>query len=266
VLDQARDPTEARRQLPDRGPRDDLDRFQLVALRGDFDRAREMCRQAVDTFEEFGLWVDAATVSLCSGRVELFARDAVAAERELRRGYDYFFRLGERYILSSVTGLLAEALLVQGRLDDAEALTREGEDIAAEDDIEAQPLWRLVRAEVLAHHDEFEKAEALAREAVGLLAPTDDFLNRSAALGCLASVLFVAGREEDGAQGLKRAHESASRGSPVMSERLDELSALVGTRSSSRFSVASFLTETEAAVLDPVTGDRDRLAVLVLNQ
>ena len=88
--------------------------------------------------------------SFSSGRVELLAGDAAAAERELRRGYDYFSRLGERYLLSSVAGLLAEALGAQGRLDEAEALSRETEALAAEDDVEAQTLWRSTRAKVLA--------------------------------------------------------------------------------------------------------------------
>jgi predicted ATPase/class 3 adenylate cyclase len=200
---------------------------QLEALHGSFDRGRDMCRRATATFEELGLQVDAATVSLFSGRVELLAADAVAAERELRRGYDYFSRLGERYFLSSVTGLLAEALFVQKRLDEAEALTREAEDLAAEDDIEAQMLWRLVRAKVLAHHGEVDHSEALAREAVELLEPTDDALNLPGALGGLAFVLFAAGRDAEGMEVLEEARASAvAKGNSVMLERLGELSAM----------------------------------------
>ena len=70
---------------------------QLEAMRGDFEHARELYRRALATFEELGLLIDAAGVSLHSGRVELLAGDPAAAERELRRGYEYFSRLGERY-------------------------------------------------------------------------------------------------------------------------------------------------------------------------
>src|SRR5207247_1574925 len=114
---------------------------QLEAMRGDFERARELYRRALATFEELGLLIDAAGVSLHSGRVELLADEPEAAERELRRGYEYLCRLGERYLRSSVAGLLAEAVAAQGRMDDAEALALETEELAAEDDVDAQTLW-----------------------------------------------------------------------------------------------------------------------------
>jgi ATP/maltotriose-dependent transcriptional regulator MalT len=134
---------------------------QLEALRGDFEHARELYRRALATFEELGLLIDAAGLSLLSGRVELLAGDPAAAERELRRGYEYLSRLGERYLRSSVAGLLAEAVAAQGRVDDAEALASETEELAADDDVDAQTLWRLAKAKVLAHRGELEGAETL---------------------------------------------------------------------------------------------------------
>jgi class 3 adenylate cyclase/tetratricopeptide (TPR) repeat protein len=197
---------------------------QFEAMRGDFERARELCRTALATFEELNLRVDAATLSLDSSRVELLAGDARAAERELRRGYDYFSRLGERYLLSSVSGLLAEAMVAQGRLEEAEALAHETKEIAAGDDVDAQTLWRLARAKVLAYRGELEEAEALAREALGLLEPTDYIVNQVSALACLASVLLLAGNEPESRGLLTRARELAhAKASPTMLERLDEL-------------------------------------------
>ena len=135
---------------------------QLEAMRGNFERGRELYRRALATFADLGLHVDAATVSLSSGRVELLAGDPAAAERELRRGYEEFTRLGERYLLSSVAGLLAEAVFAQGRIDEADALATETAELAAEDDVDAQMLWRLTRARVLASRGEHEEAEMLA--------------------------------------------------------------------------------------------------------
>jgi tetratricopeptide (TPR) repeat protein len=189
-------------------------------------RARELYGRALATFEELGLPVDADTVSLSSGRVEMLAGDPDAAERELRRGYDYFSRLGERYLLSSVAGLLAEALAAQGRFDDAGALSIETEELAAADDIEAQTLWRSVRAKVLAARGALVEAEALAREAVDLLSPTDDVLNQVGALACLASVLALAGDEAEATALLEQARTlAAAKGSAVMQARLGELRA-----------------------------------------
>jgi class 3 adenylate cyclase/tetratricopeptide (TPR) repeat protein len=196
---------------------------QLEAMRGDFGRARELYRRALVTFEELGLLIDAAGVSLHSGRVELLAGDPAAAERELRRGYEYLSRLGERYLLSSVAGLLAEAVATQGRVDDAEALASETEDLAADDDVDAQTLWRLAKATVLAHRGELDEAETLAREAVELLAPTDYVLNQVSALARLAWVLLMNGGEPEAHELLAQARAlSQAKGSAVMLERLGE--------------------------------------------
>jgi class 3 adenylate cyclase/tetratricopeptide (TPR) repeat protein len=197
---------------------------QLEAMRGDFDRARDLYRRALATFEELGLHVDAATVSLSSGRVELLAGDAAAAERELRRGFDELSRLGERYLLSSVAGLLAEAVVAQGRLEEAEALASETAEIAAEDDVDPQVLWRLTRAKVLAFRGDLEDAEALASEAVRLVEETDDVVNRVSAFACLAWVSLLAGREHRARELLQQARTLAEdKGSPVMTTWLDEL-------------------------------------------
>jgi class 3 adenylate cyclase/tetratricopeptide (TPR) repeat protein len=199
---------------------------QLEAMRGDFERARELYRQSLATFEELGLPVDAATVSPYSGRIELLAGDAAAAERELRRGYDYLTQLGERYLLSSVAGLLAEAVGAQGRNEEAEALSYETEELAAEDDVDAQTRWRLTRAMVLVERGELSDAEALAREAVDLLAPTDDVVNQIAAFACLGSVLHLDGSDRDARVMLDQARELAqAKGSSVMLEWLAELDA-----------------------------------------
>ncbi len=199
---------------------------QLEAMRGDFDRARELYGSALATFEELSLPVDAATLSLSSARVELLADDAAAAERELRRGYDYLSGLDERYLRSSVAGLLAEALVAQGRLDEAEALAQETRELAAGDDVDAQTLWRTARARVLACRGELAEAETLAREAVGLLAPTDYVVNQVGALATLSGVLLLSGCEPEARAALAEARELAdAKGSPVMLERLGELGA-----------------------------------------
>ena len=166
------------------------------------------------------------TVSLHSGRVELLAGDAVVAERELRRGYEHLSQIGERYLRSSVAGLLAEAVAAQGRIDDAEALASEAEELSADDDVDAQTLWRLAKAYVLAQRGELSEAEARAREAVALLAPTDYVLNQVSALACLASILLLAGAESEAAELLDRASAlSRSKGSGIMLERVAEVNA-----------------------------------------
>ena len=199
---------------------------QLEAMRGSFDRARELYRRALATFEELGLLIDAASVSLWSGQIELLAGDAEAAETALRRGYDYFSGVGERYMLSTVAGLLAEAVFVQGRWSDAEALAAETEQLAAEDDIDAQTLWRLAKARAAALRGDLGEAEQLAREAVELLEPTDHVVNQIGAGATLAAILRLGGNDAEAAERLAQAQELAdAKGSPIVLEQVPKLAA-----------------------------------------
>ena len=74
----------------------------------------------VGVFEELGLRVEAASMVLESSRAELLAGNAAGAERELRRGFNVLEELRERYLLSTLAGLLARALWAQGRIGEAE--------------------------------------------------------------------------------------------------------------------------------------------------
>src|SRR5437773_905361 len=80
------------------------------------------------------------------------------AERELRRDYATLTELGEKYFLSTVAGELARVLCAQGRFDEADAMSREAEELADDDDIASQALWRAARAKVAAQRDRFEEA------------------------------------------------------------------------------------------------------------
>ena len=199
---------------------------QLEAMQYEFERARELYTRARAMFEELGLHVDASTLSLSSAHVELLAGNPEAAERELRRGYDHLAALGERYLLSSVAGLLAEALFDAERFEEAEDAALATEELADESDVDAQSLWRTTRAKILAQRGSLAEAEALAREAVELLAPTDGIVTKVAATTDLARILLLAGRDEEARALIEDARGMAERkGSRVMVDRLDELAA-----------------------------------------
>src|SRR6476660_722097 len=76
--------------------------------------------------------------------------------------------MGERYVLSSVAGLLARVLYEQARYDEAEELSRAVESLSSPEDIDAQALWRGVRAKVLARRGESAEATRLAEEMLAL--------------------------------------------------------------------------------------------------
>jgi tetratricopeptide (TPR) repeat protein len=178
---------------------------QLYAMRGDFDRARSTYRGARALLQELGSGVLSASTSLDSGRVEMLAGDYAAAERELRRDYDSLGQMGEKFLRSTVGGLLARAVEMQGDHDEAIDLSKQVEEMASEDDSDAQAAWRGVRARALAHAGDWKQAIALAEEAVALRRRSDSPVEQAEALGDLAEVLQMAGRQDAARESLSEA-------------------------------------------------------------
>ena len=170
----------------------------LHALLGEFDEARSLYRQARETLQALGGTMMAATVSLDSGQVELLAGDAAAAERELRADYEVLGAAGERYTLSTIAALLADAVLRQGRTDAAFDLTTQSEELSADDDVESQNLWRRVRARVLASRGDVAEAVILVDHAYRLVQGTDAPLLKANTLIDVAAVHEAAGDHAGG--------------------------------------------------------------------
>jgi ATP/maltotriose-dependent transcriptional regulator MalT len=197
----------------------------LEAMRGAFDLSRALSVQARQIFEELGLRVEAASMVLESSRVELLAGNPAEAERELRRGFIVLEELRERYLLSSLSGLLARALWAQGRPEEADDMAALAEEISDADDIDAQVHWRCVEAKILASRGEGDEAEALVRAALDLLEPTDAVVLQIEALSDLGEVLTILGRD-GAAPAFEQARQlAAAKGSDVLVARVLELAA-----------------------------------------
>jgi tetratricopeptide (TPR) repeat protein len=162
---------------------------QLRAMQGDFARARDLLRSARRLLDDLGVIVLAAATAMHQARIELLGGDLESAEAELRRAYDTLTGLGERYLLPPLAALLAHVVYARGRPEEAEAISRTAEEITAADDVEAQALWRSVRAKALAGRDRADEAESMAREAVQLIRTTDAPGMQADALLDLADVL-----------------------------------------------------------------------------
>ena len=171
----------------------------LYAMQGAFGHARAHVTRARALLEELGLETDAARVGLEGWRVERLAGDLDAAERELRRSYDTLDAVGgERWLLPTVAGHLAQTLLEHGApLDEIDALTERARSLAADVDVATQALWRCARGRSLARRGSYAEAESLIREAVDLLAPTDATMYQLDAHLDLGDVLADTGRTSD---------------------------------------------------------------------
>jgi class 3 adenylate cyclase/tetratricopeptide (TPR) repeat protein len=201
---------------------------ELEAMQGRIDTAREMIAQAKALAEEFGRELTLTRIAIQAGNVERLAGDATAAERELRPACEALERMEDWGHLSSVAPLLADALYLQGRYEEALQMTERWtpERLTVPEDTDAHVGWRRVRAKLLARRGEFEDAERLAREATALAAGTDFLDNRAQTLADLAEVLRLAGRPEESAAAVAdaiRIHDQ--KGNVVEAEKLRALLA-----------------------------------------
>ena len=183
-----------------------LARAHLTATQGHFDAARGLASQARALGEEHGL--DITHAHFVAGHVELFAGDAVRAERELRMVCEHYEKVGEFGYLSSAAPYLAEAVLAQGREEEALQLTERwrADRLTLPEDADGQTQWRRVRAKILARRGELDEAERLGREAVAIASATADILNlRAEALADLGEVLRLADRPHESRAALAEA-------------------------------------------------------------
>jgi tetratricopeptide (TPR) repeat protein len=177
----------------------------LIAMLGRFDEGRGSWLQASELLEELHQTVWRAAGVHEGGMIELLAGDPVAAERILHSGFLTLEEMGEHGYLSSIAGLLAQAVFSQGRTDEAEELSRVGELACDEADIEAQALWRQSRARILAVRGDLQAAESLAVEAVRLNEGADVLVAHGEALLNLAEIYRIAGRSREAAAALELA-------------------------------------------------------------
>ena len=201
----------------------------LVAMNGEFDRARELADRGIAMLQELGVNDLVASAVLEAWRVEMLAGDVDTAERRLRAAYDLLVAMGEKYLLSTVSGLLAQTLYVLGRYDEIEPYARLTEELAIEDDVDTQALWRCVRAKALARAGDFDAAEEHVRAALDVLSPTDAVVYRYGALLDLAEVLSTAGRKGARDALLEAAALAAAKGSDVMAAEAAALAERVGS-------------------------------------
>ncbi len=145
----------------------------LLALRGDFEEARRLFRDAVATNEEFGLRFRRAQSGFVGAQIELLAGDFAAAERELRASSQAFDEIGAPTSATTHRALLGEVVVRLERVEEAEELARGVAAEAASDDLLTQVLWRCTLARVRARQGSAPEAVELATEARRLLADAE---------------------------------------------------------------------------------------------
>jgi class 3 adenylate cyclase/tetratricopeptide (TPR) repeat protein len=196
----------------------------LRAMRGDFDDARDLCRRGQTIYEELGLRLSLVASSEILGYVELLAGEAAAAEAALRRGYDILAEGGVTPLLAFQAGLIAEAVIFQGRYEDADDLARMQQQHVPSEDVIAQVGWRSTRARLHAHFGEHLQARQLAIEAVEHAARTDALNLHADALLSLAEAQRSAAQLDEARSTVKQALRLYSqKGNVVSAQRAPSL-------------------------------------------
>ena len=123
------------------------------------------------------------------------AGDHESAAVHLRRFCDLAETGTMSGFLQTSAPLLGRSLCLLGRYEEAEPLSQLGRTLdETAQDIYTQTLWRQVQALVHASRGQHAEAEALAREAVAIMEPTDALNIQGDAFCDLAEVLHAAGR------------------------------------------------------------------------
>ncbi len=190
----------------------------LRAMTGEAAEARRLIAEANAILDELGRLH--SSISHYDAQVEMLAGDPVAAAARLQADVERLEAAGEQALLATTAAMLAQALLAQGHDRDAASQTEVAERSAAPEDVLTQAIWRGVRAQVLARRGAHEQAEALAREAVALVEPSDALTERGDALLALADILALRGRPAEAAAAAREALELYTRkGAIVLADR-----------------------------------------------
>ena len=179
---------------------------------------------------EYGLRLRQGVVTQDGAWVELIAGDAVAAEREIREGYAILAELEETGFRSTNAAVLANALLVQGRLEEAADAAADALTLAPVDDVATLGTAHRVRAQITALRGDAAAAIAEARQAVALVEQTDYVVEHADALVALARVYETAGQAGRAVEAARAALDLYERkghlvGAAAMRAMVDVLSA-----------------------------------------
>ena len=175
----------------------------LFAMAGRVAHARELMEQGRRLRDERveRIWFFPLNFALLA----LLDDEPVAAQRELRWGYEEQRRIGEKSHFSTIAAMLARSRWAQGCYDDADRLSRESAEAAGPHDVHSQILWRTTRGMALAGRGEFGAAEAFIRDAVAFAAESDFLAFHGDALMDLAELLRLAGRRQEAASAVEQA-------------------------------------------------------------
>jgi tetratricopeptide (TPR) repeat protein len=167
---------------------------RLCAMRGEFDRARELVAGAREAYRGAGMLVVAGALSMNESRVEWEAGDIEAAARALEEGLALLEEIGDRGFHGTVAVMLADLRYVHGRYDDARALCANARLTTQQDDLFNFILLDAIEGCLLAREGRLGEAIRQCRRAVERSDGMDGLEALAVPRRYLAEALFLAGQ------------------------------------------------------------------------
>jgi tetratricopeptide (TPR) repeat protein len=138
----------------------------LHRIRNECDEAESWFSQALDLFNEAGRSSGIAHTSKALGRLAWYAGEPKRAEKLFRESIRLLAPLQERGILCESQRLLAQLLLAEGRVEEAEKYALAARETVSAEDLTSRATTRVALAEVRAAQGRDNEAETLFREAM----------------------------------------------------------------------------------------------------
>jgi class 3 adenylate cyclase/tetratricopeptide (TPR) repeat protein len=178
----------------------------LRALLGDADGARADYRRGEEQLRSLGMRAWAAGVANLTGQAELALGDLVEAERVAKHGYDEHVAMGDPTGYSSTTAaILARALCLQERYEEAERWVEICERTTGESDMVNELLVGGVRARLHAAAGRLEDAREVALRTTDVARGVDHAWLQGETFLDLAEIEALAGRNEEAAAAVRTA-------------------------------------------------------------
>jgi class 3 adenylate cyclase/tetratricopeptide (TPR) repeat protein len=146
---------------------------ELHAFNGRYDEAIAEFERARDLFEEVGAATDLARTIMRIGGLLERRGEVHEAEKLFRDGIRILKPLEDRGTLCEVQRSLAENLLEQGKLDEAEVYALKAVETVGPQDVSSQASTRTTLALIRAAQGRDDEAEALFRESIEILERTE---------------------------------------------------------------------------------------------
>jgi tetratricopeptide (TPR) repeat protein len=172
----------------------------LHRVRKQYEEAEGWFTKALDLFRETGLVSEIAWTLRQLGRVAWDTRNVTRAEKHLRESIRMLAPMKERGTLCESQRLLAQVLLAQGRIDEAEKFALAGRETVSPEDVSSRATTRVALAEVRAAQGRDEEAESLFQEAVDVLDESEHCRILLDVIPPYAEFLRTRGRDDEAAE------------------------------------------------------------------